>query len=173
MWTSDVVCLCILEGDRGPMPQRGPYQRAMSVDSKLMGGIEAGGGGGGAGGLAGRRHVPCPTLVKQENMEAPIRSGPVPNGFPGGIGVCPPRGNPTSNDNNVVSLCLSFCFPLPTHGSLLPPVLQEPWAEEQEWPNVLPCRGQATGACRGPPAARGPDQDTLEWAALAPCRGRW
>lgn len=76
-----------------PPAQRGLYQRALSMDAKPMGGGEMGVGGG----LAGRRNVPCPTLVKQENMEAPIRTGPVPNGFPGGMGVCPPRGNPTSN----------------------------------------------------------------------------
>lgn len=170
MWSSDVVCLCILEGDRGPMPQRGPYQRAMSMDSKPMGGVDGGVG------LAGRRNVPCPTLVKQENMEAPIRSGSVPNGFPGAMGACPPRGNPTSNDDNnniVVPVCQCFCFLLSTHGSLLPPVLQEPWAEEWESPNVLTCRGQATGVCRGPPAAPYPDRDTPEWVALAPCRGQW
>lgn len=109
MWSPDVVCLCVSEGDRGPLPQRGPYQRAMSMDSKPLGGPE--------GGLAGRRNVPCPTLVKQENMEAPIRSGPVPNGFPGGMGLCPPRGNPTSNDNHVISVHLCFFFS--THISLL------------------------------------------------------
>lgn len=84
-----------------PPAQRGPYQRALSMDAKPMGGGEAGVGGG----LAGRRNVPCPTLVKQENMEAPIRTGPVPNGFPGGMGVCPPRGNPTSNLKNFF-LCM-------------------------------------------------------------------
>lgn len=98
------VCVCVSEGDRGPMPpvQRGPYQRALSMDAKPMGGGEG-------GGLAVRRNVPCPTLIKQENMEAPIRSGPVPNGFPGGMAVCPPRGNPTSNVNSAVSLftCVS------------------------------------------------------------------
>lgn len=113
MWNDDVLCLCVSEGDRGPMPQRGPYQRAMSMDSKPMGGQEGGGG------LAGRRNVPCPTLVKQENMEAPSRSGPVPNGFPGGIGMCSPRGNPSSNDNHVVSVLSFFFFSL--HSHLAPP----------------------------------------------------
>lgn len=76
-----------------PPAPRG-YQRALSMDSKPMGGEGPVGGG-----LAGRRNVPCPTLVKQENMDAPIRTGGIPNGFPGGMGVCPPRGNPTSNLN--------------------------------------------------------------------------
>lgn len=70
------------------------------MDAKPMGGE-----GPVAGGLAGRRNVPCPTLVKQENVEAPIRIGGVPNGFPGGSGVCPPRGNLTSN-------CSMFIIPL-------------------------------------------------------------
>ncbi|XP_072238841.1 nuclear receptor coactivator 3-like isoform X3 [Leuresthes tenuis] len=80
------------DGERGPIlpGQRGAYQRALSVDSKPMGGEAAMGGG-----LATRRNVPCPMLVKQESMDAPIRLGTVPNGFPGGMGVCPPRGNPT------------------------------------------------------------------------------
>lgn len=73
-----------------PPVQRGAYQRALSMDAKPMGGDGAGGGG-----LAGRRNVPCPTLVKQENMDVPIRTGAIPNGFPGGMGVCPPRGNPS------------------------------------------------------------------------------
>uniref|UniRef100_A0A8C7YTF2 Nuclear receptor coactivator 3 n=1 Tax=Oryzias sinensis TaxID=183150 RepID=A0A8C7YTF2_9TELE len=78
--------------ERGPMlpAQRAAYQRALSVDSKPMGGDMPVGGG-----LASRRNVPCPTLVKQESMEAPVRPGTMPNGFPGGMGVCPPRGNPT------------------------------------------------------------------------------
>lgn len=86
--------LYLSEGERGPMPpaQRGAYQRALSMDAKPMGGEGAVGGG-----LAGRRNAPCPTLVKQENMDAPFRTGAVPNGFPGGMGVCSPRGNPTSN----------------------------------------------------------------------------
>lgn len=161
------VCVCVSEGDRGPMPpvQRGPYQRALSMDAKPMGGGEG-------GGLAVRRNVPCPTLIKQENMETPIRSGPVPNGFPGGMAVCPPRGNPTSNVNNVVSVHLCFCCVSPLT-ALLPPVHQESWAEEWPWPNVLPCRGRATGACRGLPAAPCPDRDTLEWGARVPCLGRW
>ncbi len=75
-----------------PPGHRGTYQRALSMDAKPMGGEGAVGIG-----LAGRRNVPCPTLVKQENMDAPIRPSVVPNGFPGGMGVCPPRGNPTSN----------------------------------------------------------------------------
>ncbi|XP_034724225.1 nuclear receptor coactivator 3-like isoform X4 [Etheostoma cragini] len=80
------------DGERGPMPsaQRSAYQRALSMDAKPMGGEGAVGGG-----LAGRRNVPCPTLVKQEKIDAPIRPGPIPNGFPGGMGVCPPRANPT------------------------------------------------------------------------------
>uniref|UniRef100_H3CPC4 Nuclear receptor coactivator 3 n=1 Tax=Tetraodon nigroviridis TaxID=99883 RepID=H3CPC4_TETNG len=61
---------------------RAAYQRALSLDSKPMGGE----GPAAAGGLAGRRNVACPTLVKQENVEAPIRFGSVPNGFPGGGG---------------------------------------------------------------------------------------
>lgn len=80
--------------------QRAAYQRALSVDSKPMGGDMPVGGGG----LATRRNVPCPTLVKQESMEAPIRPGTMPNGFPGGMGVCPPRGNPTSNLNFFYSM---------------------------------------------------------------------
>lgn len=77
-----------------PAGQRVAYQRALSMDAKPMGGE-----GPVAVGLAGRRNAPCPTLVKQENVEAPIRIGGVPNGFPGGSGVCPPRGNLTSNCN--------------------------------------------------------------------------
>lgn len=87
-----------------PPAQRGAYQRALSMDAKPMGGGEGGVGGG----LAGRRNVPCPTLVKQENMEAPIRTGPVPNGFPGGMGVCPPRGNPTSNLKTSFFACQTY-----------------------------------------------------------------
>lgn len=84
---------CDAEGERVPVPpgQRAAYQRALSMDAKPMGGE-----GPATGGLAGRRNVPCPTLVKQENVEAPIRISGVPNGFPGGSGVCPPRGNLTS-----------------------------------------------------------------------------
>lgn len=70
-----------------PISQRTPYQRALSMDAKPMGGEGAIGSG-----LAVRRNVPCPTLIKQENMEVPVRPA-VPNGFPGGMGVCPPRGN--------------------------------------------------------------------------------
>ena len=66
--------------------QRAAYQRALSVDAKPLG-VEGMGGG-----IAGRRNVPCPTLIKQEVMEAPIRAGPMANGFPGGMGGCPPRG---------------------------------------------------------------------------------
>uniref|UniRef100_A0A673ZHJ8 Nuclear receptor coactivator 3 n=1 Tax=Salmo trutta TaxID=8032 RepID=A0A673ZHJ8_SALTR len=53
---------------RGAMmsAQRGPLQRALSLDARPLGG---------GGGLAGRRNVPCPTLIKLENMEAPIRPG--------------------------------------------------------------------------------------------------
>jgi len=90
------VCVCVSDGERGPLPpaQRVAYQRALSVDAKPIGGEGPVGGG-----LAGRRNVPCPTLVKQEKMDAAIPPGPVPNGFPGGMGACPPRGNPTSNLN--------------------------------------------------------------------------
>lgn len=96
------LVLCVSDGERGPMPpaQRSAYQRALSMDGKPMGGEVAVGGG-----LAMRRNVPCPTLVKQEKMDAPIRAGPVPNGFPGGMGVCPPRGNPTSNLNTYLLAC--------------------------------------------------------------------
>lgn len=73
-----------------PPAQRGAYQRALSMDAKPIGGEGAVGGG-----LAGRRNAPCPTLVKQENMDAPFRTGAIPNGFPGGMSVCSPRGNPT------------------------------------------------------------------------------
>ncbi|XP_019734986.1 nuclear receptor coactivator 3 isoform X2 [Hippocampus comes] len=78
-----------LERDRGPVTpgQRGACQRALSVDAKPMGGEVSVGVG-----LAGRRNALCPTLIKQENTDAPIRPGGVPNGFPG---VCPPRGHPT------------------------------------------------------------------------------
>lgn len=86
-----------------PPAQRVAYQRALSMDAKPMGGDGAGGGGG----LAGRRNVPCPTLVKQENTDAPIRTGAIPNGFPGGMGVCPPRGNPSN-----LFLHLFLCMPL-------------------------------------------------------------
>lgn len=94
-----------------PPTQRGVYQRALSADAKPMG-VDGPAGGG----LAMRRNVPCPTLVKQENMDAPIRSGAMPNGFPGGMGVCPPRGNP-SNLNTYFSagptqsgfLCTTWC----------------------------------------------------------------
>lgn len=75
------------------------------MDAKPMGGE-----GAVAGGLAGRRNVPCPTLVKQENVEAPIRIGGVPNGFSGGGGVCPPRGNLTSNEAAVCSRVHSSIF---------------------------------------------------------------
>lgn len=56
--------------------QRGPFQRAMSVDAKPPGGP----------GGAGRR----PMLIKQENMLSS------PDGYPGNMGVCP-RGVGTSN----------------------------------------------------------------------------
>ncbi|XP_061148238.1 nuclear receptor coactivator 3 [Syngnathus typhle] len=82
----------LLEGDRGTATpgQRGPCQRALSVDAKPIGGEVPVGVG-----LAGRRNVLCPSLIKQENMDAPIRPGGVPNGFPGAAGGCPPRGHPT------------------------------------------------------------------------------
>uniref|UniRef100_A0A8C8J8B8 Nuclear receptor coactivator 3 n=1 Tax=Oncorhynchus tshawytscha TaxID=74940 RepID=A0A8C8J8B8_ONCTS len=56
------------DGGRGAMmsAQRGPLQRALSLDARPLDG---------GGGLAGRRNVPCPTLIKLENMEAPIRPG--------------------------------------------------------------------------------------------------
>lgn len=72
--------------------QRAAYQRTLSLDAKPMGGE----GGVNISSLATRRNIPCPTLVKQENMDTPIR-GTVPNGYPAGMAVCPPRGNPTSN----------------------------------------------------------------------------
>uniref|UniRef100_A0A3Q4BWD0 Nuclear receptor coactivator 3 n=1 Tax=Mola mola TaxID=94237 RepID=A0A3Q4BWD0_MOLML len=77
------------EGERGPMHpgQRGPYQRVLSMDTKPMGAEGSVGVG-----LAGRRNVPCPTLVKQENMDAPIRSGGVPNGI--GMPQRPPMSGP-------------------------------------------------------------------------------
>ncbi|XP_028302557.1 nuclear receptor coactivator 3-like [Gouania willdenowi] len=76
------------DGERGHMVpgQRATYQRALSMDAKPLGGDGVLGGG-----LAARRNVPSPLLVKQENMDTPIR----PNSFPGGMSVCPPRGNPT------------------------------------------------------------------------------
>uniref|UniRef100_A0A3Q2PU92 Nuclear receptor coactivator 3 n=1 Tax=Fundulus heteroclitus TaxID=8078 RepID=A0A3Q2PU92_FUNHE len=82
----------LLDGERvsGLPAQRAPFQRALSLDAKPMDG-EMGAGGG----LATRRNVPCPSLVKQESMDPSIRPGAVPNGFPGGMGVCPPRGNAT------------------------------------------------------------------------------
>lgn len=90
----NLTSFCVSDGERVPMApgHRVPYQRALSVDSKPMASD-----GGVGGGLAGRRNVPCPTLVKQESMDAPIRPGNVPNGFPGGMAVCPPRGGATSN----------------------------------------------------------------------------
>ncbi|XP_064824867.1 nuclear receptor coactivator 3-like isoform X1 [Oncorhynchus masou masou] len=79
--------------ERGAMlpARRGPLQRALSVDAKpLVGG----------GCLAGRRNVPCPMLIKQENVEAHIRPG-MTNGFPGpgGMGVCPLRGGAGTSMN--------------------------------------------------------------------------
>lgn len=47
------------------------------------------------GNLAMRRNVPCPTLAKQENMDAVIRPGGFPQRFPGGMGSCPPRNQPS------------------------------------------------------------------------------
>ncbi|XP_047203960.1 nuclear receptor coactivator 3-like [Girardinichthys multiradiatus] len=81
-----------LDGERvsGMPAQRAPFQRALSLDAKPIDGEIAAGGG-----LTTRQNVPCPSLVKQENMEPSIRPGAVPNGFPGGMGVCPPRGNAT------------------------------------------------------------------------------
>ncbi|KAM9431383.1 nuclear receptor coactivator 3-like [Salvelinus alpinus] len=59
-----------LQGSPGMAPgQRGPFQRAMSVDAKPPGGP----------GGAGRR----PMLIKQENMLSS------PDGYPGNMGVCP------------------------------------------------------------------------------------
>lgn len=60
------------------------------------------------GGLATRRNVPCPAPLKQENMDVPIRPGSMPNGFPGGMSVCPPRGNPTSNFSTTLSKVLQY-----------------------------------------------------------------
>lgn len=86
------LLLCLPDVERGAMlpARRGPLQRALSVDAKpLVGG----------GCLAGRRNVPCPMLIKQENVEAHIQPG-MTNGFPGpgGMGVCPLRGGAgTSN----------------------------------------------------------------------------
>ncbi|KAM4741673.1 nuclear receptor coactivator 3-like [Anableps anableps] len=82
----------LLDGERVPglAAQRVPFQRALSLDAKPMDGEMAAGGG-----LAARQNVPCPSLVKQENMDPSVRPGAMPNGFPGGMGVCPPRGNAT------------------------------------------------------------------------------
>lgn len=88
-----------------PPGQRAAYQRALSMDAKPMGGD-----GPVAGGLASRRNVPCPTLVKQENVEAPIRMGGGPNGFPVGSGVCPPRASLTSNRNHYLLVQSIFCL---------------------------------------------------------------
>lgn len=99
------LCLLVSEGDRAPMApagQRGAYQRAFSMDSKPPGGDVTVGGV-----MAARRNPPCPTMIKQENMEAPIRPGALPNGFPGGGGVCPPRGNPASKSTN--DSCADLC----------------------------------------------------------------
>lgn len=92
-----------------PPGQRGAYQRALSMDAKPMGAEGAMGGG-----LAGRRNVPCPTLIKQENMDASIRPGALPNGFLGGMNACPPRGNPISefltlHDWFSLKMCSSQC----------------------------------------------------------------
>lgn len=76
-----------------PPAQRAAYQRALSVDAKPMGGDPL------VGGLASRRNAPCPTLMHQDNMNTPVRPGGVPNGFPGGMSLCPPQGNPPRNLN--------------------------------------------------------------------------
>lgn len=98
--------------------QRGAYQRALSMDAKPMCGE-----GPVAGGLATRRNAPCPTLVKQETIDVPIRPGAMPNGFSGGMGVCPPRGNPTSNLNTYTLtpsiLFSSLCTLNRQHGNIL------------------------------------------------------
>ncbi|XP_034023135.1 nuclear receptor coactivator 3 isoform X2 [Thalassophryne amazonica] len=79
------------DGERGSVaPGQRAYQRALSLDAKPLGGDGALGGG-----LAGRRNVPCPTMVKQENMDSSLRTGSVPSGFNGGVGVCPPRASAT------------------------------------------------------------------------------
>uniref|UniRef100_A0A1A8RF57 Nuclear receptor coactivator 3 n=1 Tax=Nothobranchius rachovii TaxID=451742 RepID=A0A1A8RF57_9TELE len=80
------------DGKKSPilLAQRASYQRALSVDAKPLGGDVVADGS-----LAGRRSLPCPSLIEQESMDAAIRSGPAPGGFPGGMGVCPPRGIPT------------------------------------------------------------------------------
>uniref|UniRef100_A0A8C7CS27 Nuclear receptor coactivator 3 n=1 Tax=Oncorhynchus kisutch TaxID=8019 RepID=A0A8C7CS27_ONCKI len=67
-WPVLTLLLCLPDVERGAMlpARRGPLQRALSVDAKpLVGG----------GCLAGRRNVPCPMLIKQENVEAHIRPG--------------------------------------------------------------------------------------------------
>uniref|UniRef100_A0A3P9MM05 Nuclear receptor coactivator 3 n=1 Tax=Oryzias latipes TaxID=8090 RepID=A0A3P9MM05_ORYLA len=85
--------------ERGPMlpAQRAAYQRALSVDSKPMGGDMPVGGG-----LASRRNVPCPTLVKQESMgrgmgahQRPPMAGPGEWGMPrSGGSAAPGPGHP-------------------------------------------------------------------------------
>lgn len=67
-----------------PPGQRSAYQRALSVDAKTMGG----------GSIAGRRNVPCPTLMNQETMGSTVKPGGVSNGFPGSMSLCPQQGNP-------------------------------------------------------------------------------
>lgn len=77
--------------DRSPMPsgQRSAYQRALSVDAKPMGGDVS------LGGIAGRRNVPCQSLINQDAMGSTIQPGGVSNGFPGSMSLCPQQGNPT------------------------------------------------------------------------------
>uniref|UniRef100_A0A3B4BGZ9 Nuclear receptor coactivator 3 n=1 Tax=Periophthalmus magnuspinnatus TaxID=409849 RepID=A0A3B4BGZ9_9GOBI len=67
-----------LDGERASMPpaQRSAYQRALSVDAKPIGGDVS------VGGIAGRRNVPCPTLLNQDS------------GFPGNMSLRPPQSNP-------------------------------------------------------------------------------
>ena len=60
-----------------------PFQRAMSVDGKLVG----------AGGAAGRRSAPMP--IKQESLDGQRMMGTPADNFPGNMGVCP-RGVGTS-----------------------------------------------------------------------------
>ncbi|XP_033822609.1 nuclear receptor coactivator 3-like isoform X2 [Periophthalmus magnuspinnatus] len=78
------------DGERASMPpaQRSAYQRALSVDAKPIGGDVS------VGGIAGRRNVPCPTLLNQDSMDSPLRPAGMPNGFPGNMSLRPPQSNP-------------------------------------------------------------------------------
>lgn len=158
--SSKPAFVCVLEGERPLMlpGQRSAYQRALSMDAKPMVGEGAVGGG-----LATRRNAPCPTLVKQENMDVPIRPGVMPNGFPGGMG-CPPRGNPTSN-------LIPYYFACPTSPvqnaafTVLPNtwtkhimfmllcVAQGAFAEAWVFISALPWQGLGNGEDQGPVVA--------------------